>query len=316
MGRAAAFLGEGTGMSNASQRYVSPLRYPGGKAQVVNFLKVLILENSIVGCEYVEPYAGGASVALSLLFEDYVSTVHINDLNQGLYDFWYSALFQSDEFCTLIEQVPLTVNEWRYQRDIAASDDVSTLQRGFATFYLNRTNRSGIISGGLIGGLDQTGPWKMDARFPRDELIRRIQKIARFRSRIWLTRQDTLELLSTSSPSESGKRLYFLDPPYYVKGERLYDNFYDHDDHLRIHDAVRRIGDLWIVSYDSVPEILLMYQECPSLRYSLSYSANSHGLGAEVMFFARGLTIPASPPQRISSRFVNETRLDALTLSP
>ena len=301
-------------MSNPSQRYASPLRYPGGKAQVVNFLKVLMLENDLVGGEYIEPYAGGASVALSLLFEDYVSTVHINDLNQGIYDFWHSVLYESEELCGLIEQAPLTVNEWRRQRDIAASDDVSVLQRGFATFYLNRTNRSGIISGGLIGGLDQTGPWKMDARFPRDELTRRVRKIARFRSRIWISRQDTLELLATASSQESSNRLYFLDPPYYARGKRLYDNFYDHDDHQGIRDAIIGMRDPWIVSYDSAPEILRMYRECRSLRYSLSYSANARTLGAEVMFFAPGLVIPEASPQEISSKYVNDARLGALTL--
>ena len=225
-------------MSNGSQRYSSPLRYPGGKAQMVNFLKVLLLENDLIGGEYVEPYAGGASVALSLLFEDYVSTVHINDLNPGIYDFWSSVLYQTEALCTLVEQTHLSITEWRRQRDTAASDDATSLARGFATFYLNRTNRSGIISGGIIGGLDQMGPWKMDARFPREELVRRIKKIARFRSRITVTRRDTLEFLLSVPASPDGRRFYFLDPPYYARGERLYDNFYNHDDHQKIRDAI------------------------------------------------------------------------------
>jgi DNA adenine methylase len=299
-------------VSNGSQRYSSPLRYPGGKAQVANFVKVLLLENDLVGSEYVEPYAGGASVALSLLFEDYVSTIHINDLNPGIHDFWKSVLDHTDDLCQLVTETPLTITEWRRQRDTAASDDASTLARGFATFFLNRTNRSGIISGGVIGGLDQMGLWKIDARFPREELVRRIKKIARFRSRITLTRRDTLDLLLSSTPLPERRRFYFLDPPYYAKGERLYDNFYNHDDHQKIRDAVTDLTDPWIVSYDAAPGIIDMYGEFKSFRYSLSYSANSRARGSEVMFSSSSLALPRESPSDISPKHVEEARISTL----
>jgi DNA adenine methylase len=301
-------------MSTAPQRYASPLRYPGGKAQVINFLKLLMLENDLLGSEYIELYAGGASVALSLLFEDYVSAVHINDLNIGVHAFWQSILHQTDDFCALVDEIPLTVEEWQRQRGIAASNDSGVLERGFATFYLNRTNRSGIIRGGIIGGLDQSGPWKMDARFPRAELIRRIRKAARFRSRITLTRVDALDLLLLNSPSTDTCRFYFLDPPYYSRGERLYDNFYSYEDHQKIHDAVINLGDPWIVSYDAAPEIMRMYGECCSLRYSLSYSANSRVRGSEVMFSSSGLALPEEAPTNVSLRRVDEARFNTLML--
>jgi DNA adenine methylase len=300
-------------MTTSLERYTSPLRYPGGKAQLTNFVKMVILENGLVGSQYIEPYAGGASVALSLLFEDYVSSIHINDLNRGIHDFWHSVLYTSDSFCALVEEAPLTVHEWRGQREIAFSDRATVLERGFATFYLNRTNRSGIISGGIIGGLDQTGPWKMDARFPREELQRRILKVARFRSRITLTCEDTLQLLAATESNSLG-RFYFLDPPYYGKGERLYDNFYNHEDHLQIHGATLGLADPWIVSYDAVPEIMSMYSDCRSVLYSMSYSANIRSMGAEVAFAAPGLDLPDASPLHISSRQVNNARLGALAL--
>lgn len=294
-------------MRESSHRYLSPLRYPGGKAKVANFLKILLLENGLTGADYVEPYAGGASVALSLLFEDYVSTVQVNDLNTGVHAFWQAALHETDAFCGLIEKAPLTVEEWRRQRVLAFGDTVSPLERGFATFYLNRTNRSGIISGGVIGGLDQTGPWKIDARFPRDELVRRVRKAARFRTRITVTQRDTLALL-TETTGEHGRRFYFLDPPYYAKGERLYDNFYDHDDHVAIRQAVGMLQQPWAVSYDAAPEIMRMYAAYPSLRYSLSYSASTRHLGAEVMFLAPQLAVPEESPAGVSPGRVDNSR--------
>jgi DNA adenine methylase len=280
---------------------------------MVNFLKILLIQNDLIGTEYCEPYAGGASVALSLLFEDYVSTIHINDLNQAVYDFWYSALNSTDAFCDLIERSPLNVDEWRRQRSVARSESSDTLERGFAAFYLNRTNRSGIISGGVIGGIDQSGNWKIDARFPREELIRRVRKVGRFRSRIKVTCRDTLELLiesaSIRSPSE---RLYFLDPPYYAKGERLYDNFYAHHDHQLIRDAVMELRDPWIVSYDAAPEIVEIYDGCNPVHYSLPYSANVRGRGSEVMFASADLVIPTALPMEVSPEQVNEARLSEL----
>lgn len=294
--------------AGAIHRYISPLRYPGGKAKVANYLKLLILENNLLGARYVEPYAGGASVALTLLVEDYVSTITINDLNPGVYAFWHSVLEETADLCKLVETAPLTIDEWRRQRALAFAPNSTALQRGFATLFLNRTNRSGIISGGgVIGGLDQTGTWKMDARFQRDEIIRRIRKVARFRSRINVTCVDTLDLLSTAAPDDDC--LYFLDPPYYVKGERLYDNFYGHDDHSRIRDVVVALHSPWVVSYDAAPEILRMYSDCLSVRYSASYSAHKRQSGSEVMFFRAGLTVPDGSPYAVAASEVDKARL-------
>jgi DNA adenine methylase len=268
---------------------------------------LLILENELLGIRYVEPYAGGASVALSLLFEDYVSSVVINDLNRGVYALWLAVLTDTDRLCELVQTVPVTVDEWQRQREIAFSHNSSDLERGFATFFLNRTNRSGIVSGGVIGGLDQIGRWKIDARFPRDELIRRIRKVARFRSRITLTCEDTLALLGRARPDNSS--LYFLDPPYYDRGHRLYDNFYSHGDHVTIRDAILKLNSVWVVSYDAAKPILQMYSDYQSLRYTLAYSANARLFGSEVMFFSPSLTPPEESPPSVSTERVDTARL-------
>jgi len=300
-------------VSNSTQRYASPLRYPGGKAKLANFLKLVLLENGLVGTGYVEPYAGGASVALTLLYEDYVGTVHINDLNPGVCAFWQSALNETDALCELITLAPLTVKEWRRQRGLAFDGTATTLQRGFATFYLNRTNRSGIVGGGLIGGLDQTGPWKMDARFPRDELVRRVRKAARFRTRITVSGQDTLALLAGHA-GQPEERFYFLDPPYYVKGEGLYDNFYGHTDHVAVREAVGRLDQPWVVSYDAAPEIVRLYDDYAPLRYSLTYSASTRHQGAEVMFLSPGLAAPVDSPASVPAERVHQVRAGATQL--
>jgi DNA adenine methylase len=275
----------------AHQLYPSPLRYPGGKGKLADYIKLVLIRNDLVGVEYVEPYAGGAAVALSLLFEEYASHIHINDLNSSIYAFWQVVLDQPDDLCRRIEDVTFSVEEWDRQRAVQRDRSADPLDLAFSTLYMNRTNRSGIISGGVIGGRNQKGKWKINARFKSEDLICRIQKIARFRSRISLTGIDTEKYLQ-GPLGKIGNAFVYLDPPYYTKGKRLYDDFYEHDDHVGIARQVRELKCPWIVSYDARPEIELMYGECTHLDYGLNYTARHRVVGAEVMYFSESLTVP------------------------
>lgn len=227
-----------------------------------------------------------------------------------MYAFWRAVLSSPDELCARIENTCLTIDEWQAQRSIYFMAPDASLDLAFATFFLNRTNRSGIIyKGGVIGGLEQAGPWKINARFNREDLCRRIQKVARFRTRITITQLDAWCLLSHPAHTQT-RRIFYLDPPYYVKGRGLYDDFYDHSDHERIAKAVQSLTCPWIVSYDAVPEILEIYQASKSLRYSLSYSASTKQQGSEVMFFSDSLTVPAvRSAAGVSSNEVDAARL-------
>lgn len=297
--------------TSAAHRYPSPLRYPGGKRQVTNFIKLLMLRNDLVGSEYVEPYAGGASVALSLLFEEYADHVHINDLDRSIFCFWKAVLEQPDELCRRIADTPVTIDEWQRQRAIQDDPDAEEIEIGFSTFFLNRTSRSGIIRGGIIGGLDQTGKWKIDARFNRTELIRRVQRIARHSARITVTSIDAADYVTTQLPQIEQPFLY-LDPPYYVKGQGLYQNFYRHDDHAQVAKLVRELEIPWLVSYDSAPEIIEMYSGFDHLAYDLSYSAAKRYRGAESMFFGAGVERPHDlSPANVPGSIVDAARLKA-----
>ncbi|HVF74593.1 MAG TPA: DNA adenine methylase [Acidimicrobiales bacterium] len=291
-------------------RFPSPLRYPGGKGKVANFMKLLFLENGLVGGEYVEPYAGGASVALSLLFEEYASHVHINDINRSVYAFWWAVLNHPGELCRRIWDAQLTMDEWHVQRAVQNDADADPLDRAFSTFFMNRCNRSGIIGGGVIGGQDQTGTWKIDARFNREDLTRRIEKIARYRDRISLSDQDALAFLEPWVSGDAKASLIYLDPPYYVKGEGLYENFYEHEHHVAIADRVKALAGPWVVSYDAAPEILKLYNFARPTKYSLSYSAADRYKGSEIMFFSKGLRIPTvDTPALVSPEIVSEKLL-------
>lgn len=224
-----------------------------------------------------------------------MSRIHINDLSGPVYSFWKAVLSDTEELCRLIKNTRLSVAAWDRQKRIFANpSDHSYVQVGFATFYLNRTNRSGILYGGVIGGRDQTGPWKIGARYNADELIFRIQSIAKMRKRIKLTRSDALALLRFGLPKWPAKTLIYLDPPYYDRGAELYYDYYKPDNHAELARFIAANMDdrSWIVSYDNVDPIKDLYRGFRSVVYNVGYSARKVRVGREVMFFAPSLHIP------------------------
>lgn len=274
--------------------FYTPLRYPGGKGKLVPFIKRIFEANELVDGVYAEPYAGGAAVAMELLLHEYVRKIYINDISAGVAAFWRSLLDDTDALCAAISKAKLSMPEWHRQREIqrepAQHDDLTL---GFSTFFLNRTNRSGILNAGVIGGKEQTGKWKIDARFNAPDLIQRIHTIARVRNRIEFHQQDALAFIDSVAPSLPAKSLIYFDPPYYVKGSDLYLHYYQHDDHVKIAKRVARLRTKnWIVSYDNAPEVQPMYAKFRNIVYGLSYSAQDRYKGSEIMFFSDSLAIP------------------------
>lgn len=284
--------------------FYSPLRYPGGKRKLTNFVKLILRENGLMDCDYVEPYAGGSSVALSLLFDEYSRFIHINDLDRSIYAFWYSVLNETNAFCRMIHDTPIDMGTWNQQKKVLTDPNASLLQIGFSTFFLNRTNRSGIITGGVIGGKTQSGPWKLDMRFNKIELIHRVEKIARYKNRIRLYNSDASEFLTEIINTLPNTSFVYLDPPYYIKGSQLlYANFYEPDDHKAVAQLVTGLNNNWMISYDNVPEIKKLYSGFRCIDYDLNYSAQDKYRGEEVLFFSNSLRIPQiSHPTRVNIR--------------
>lgn len=276
--------------------FTSPLRYPGGKGALTRFMKNVIVENSLLDGQYVEVFAGGAGVAWPLLFGEFVEQVHINDLDTSINSFWSSVVNETDELCRKIRDTRVNMQTWHRQKRVQThATDHDALDVGFSTFFLNRTNRSGIISGGVIGGKEQLGKWKLDARYNKKDLIGRIQRIARFRNRISVYAMDGKDFIKKVLPTLPKKTLVYIDPPYYVKGSGLYQNHLTHDDHQSIAREVQTcVKQPWIVSYDNVPEIRRLYAGRPQRVFTLSYSAQARYSGKEIMFFRNGIKIPLS----------------------
>ena len=230
-----------------------------------------------------------------LLIAGKVSHIHLNDSSRAIYAFWHSVLNHTQEFSRRIASASLTVAEWRRQKEILSRpSEFDDLDLGFSLFFLNRCNRSGIPSGGMIGGLNQTGRWKMDARFPRNELITRIEAIAAKKKAITLKNWDAEKFILEHIPTLPKQSLVYCDPPYFHKASRLYLNHYKPEDHARIAKVIQRnLVRPWIVSYDGVPEILNFYSKRQHFIYDLQYNAGKAYKGKEVFVFSDALALPS-----------------------
>lgn len=273
--------------------FCSPLRYPGGKNCIFPFISRLFHENNIIGLPYAEPYAGGAGLALRLLFEEYVSKIYLNDLDRSIYAFWYTILNKGDDFCGWIDGVDVSIDSWLNYKEIQSScNEVDVFELAKSTFFLNRTNVSGIIKGGVIGGQKQLGKFKIDARFNKSDLISRIKRIERFKDRIELSNLDGINFLKRCN-SKNEKVFIYLDPPYFKKGAKLYLNSYSDHDHKRLAKHAQFIKGLWMTSYDNHEFILNLYKSKRKVIYQLSQNT-SNRIGDEVLIFCENLQYKAS----------------------
>lgn len=273
----------------------SPLRYPGGKTKFYDYVRELLKCNDMLGKTYMEPFAGGAGLALKLLLNNDVERIIINDYDTAIYSFWHSILYETDAFCELIKNTPVTTEEWKKQREIYinSSGDVS-LDVGFSTFFLNRTNVSGVIKGGIIGGQEQQGTYKIDARYNEENLISKIRNIAEKKEQIVLLNQDAKELLQPQQLRKYYKTFINLDPPYVKKGTQLYKNAFSEADHRELSELISGCNRKWIVTYDICPLVADLYSNFRSSYLDVTYSVKMSKRAQEYIFFSNNLNLPDS----------------------
>lgn len=271
---------------------ISPLRYPGGKSQVYDYVRELVIANDAT--TYIEPYMGGMGIALKLLLNNNVHKIMVNDYDKAIYAFWYSVLNYTEQLIEKINTTPITIDEWKLQREVQKNknncDDLLTL--GFSTLFLNRTNRSGIIKAGVIGGLKQNGDYKLDCRFNKEKIIEKILLIASMKKRIKLYNMDAEKFIRLNI-SRTKNSFTFFDPPYYSKGPGLYTNFYTHENHLSLAKTIKKYmsNKRWILTYDVSEEIFKMYNDFRNEKYYLNYSVTKPSKGIEYIFYSEQLNI-------------------------
>ncbi len=275
----------------------SPLRYPGGKGTFGPYFVKIMKQNGLYGGKYLEPFAGGAGVALVLLSSGAASEIILNDADYHIYCFWVSILDENERFCDKIRNVDISIREWQNQKKIYMKPNQhNTFDVGFSTFFLNRCNRSGIIAGaGPIGGYKQEGKWRLDVRFNKDDLITRIEQIGRLKNQIIIENLDAIVFLRNYliNPHDRDKVLVYIDPPYVSAGNRLYLNFYSNKDHIELaHHLLRQEELSWVVTYDDDIFIRELYDSCQKWLFNLGYSLQSKQKGKELLIAPEWLKLP------------------------
>lgn len=277
-------------------RAFSPLRYPGGKTGLYDIVAAILRINELDRRPYAEPFAGGGGLALGLLYSGHVSEIHLNDIDASIWAFWHSVLEHTDAFIDRILSSEINIDAWRRQREVYLAEDLSNpLDLGFAAFFLNRTNRSGIIKGaGVIGGLEQAGNYKIDCRFNREDLARRVARVAKYRRRIHLTRLDALDFLQRADETLPKHALLCIDPPYFNKGSSLYTSFYRAADHEALSRTILALNRPWIVTYDEAPEVCTLYRSRPQHRVQVNYSVQTKRVAGELLIASPELELPGA----------------------
>ena len=276
-------------------KFYSPLRYPGGKSKLAPLINLLISNADIQNCTYIEPFAGGGGVALTLLLENKVDRIIINDYDCAVYAFWRAIKTDAKELCRLVTTTPITIDEWHKQRHIYNISHKYSVELAFATLFLNRTNRSGILTGGPIGGYEQAGEWKLDVRFDREAIAERILAIASRKDSIVVYNKDIISLVDKYIPRYSENAFIYFDPPYYNKGQKLYKNFFSPDDHRRIAERINNhISCPWVITYDNVPEIRMLYHGYEIRQFDLTYSAANKGTASEIIICSKPEMYPSA----------------------
>ena len=287
-------------------RNPSPLRYPGGKVSLTEVLRTIIYANNLQGCTYVEPCAGGVGAGIKLLYEGHVDRIIINDLDYAVYCFWNCVKRRSEELIHLIENAPITIAEWRRQRNIYRTPKHRTqLEIGFAAFFLNRCNRSGIIkNAGPIGGIKQEGKWKLDARYNREDLSNRVNELASYGDRILVCHQDAASLVTLLGKQDCDNVFIYTDPPYYNKGKELYLNHFADRDHAKLAEAILNQRSLkWVMTYDDAKRIRELYSPSNILPFTLRYSAHSSSVeGGEILISPSHTVIPTKVSKMLASK--------------
>ena len=273
----------------------SPLRYPGGKTKLYKIVSEIINDNrNPNNCIYMEPFAGGAGLALRLLFRGDVDYLVLNDIDYGIYCFWDACLHNTNLLCEMIDESIVDVDTWNKQKNIYNSQHLySRIEVGFATFFLNRCNVSGVIKGGLIGGKEQKGKYGITARFNKSELVSKIKKIGQYNNRIEFYNMDATDFLMNQVSKYLYDEIFLnIDPPYVKKGSLLYENSFKADDHVRLSNIIQMLRYDWIVTYDKCDFIDSLFNEYRREIIELNYSAGQTKSGNEFIIYGNSINIP------------------------
>jgi DNA adenine methylase len=270
----------------------SPFRYPGGKGFLTDLLMQKVMQMPGPSRGYAEPFCGGAGAAINLLLDGDVDKIYLNDLDARVFSAWVALVSETERFVERLSNIDVTVSEWHKQKILVEEHSVGyDFDAGFATFFVNRTSRAGIITGsGPIGGYSQDSNWKIDARFYRKTMINRVNEIANNREKIIVTNRTAESFLKDlKKKSEFENTFVFIDPPYFEAGSRLYLDGMGEGGHTSLSEELKGWSTKnWLMTYDDHPEIRRLYSDFNVTELEVLYSLQRARKVSEILIQAAG----------------------------
>jgi len=276
----------------------SPLRYPGSKRKLFNYLKRVLAHNNLEPQILVEPFVGGGSISLNFLSLNKKNKVVIGDSDELVYSFWKTLFTEPAYLINFVRKVKVNLKTFEKYRHIAShTSEFSRKRLAAACLFLNRTSFSGILndSAGPIGGREQKSIYKIDCRFGRKNLIRKIRTISAFKNRVVVlphTWEETLNYVDGKDEYKNANLLFYFDPPFYKKADQLYRHYFDDANHKDLRDKLMSIKQPWILSYDREKEIQNLYSTFTRINVSMPYSINSPAKRLEKELIITPLKLP------------------------
>ncbi len=278
---------------------ISPLRYPGGKASLSRYIADVLESNLLTSCTFYEPYVGGGSISLELLERGSITKAVWLEKDPLVFAFWHCLLHQGYELYDEIESLDITIEKWKSLlsfRDVREPPecDEELLNLGVAGLFFNRTNFSGILKAGPIGGRSQLSDYSLDCRFKKDRMLGLIKYLyEKYSGHIEIYYGDALTFLEARRCEILNSFSFvYIDPPYYKKGKNLYRYYYTDEDHTRLANHITSQSYPWLVSYDDDLFIRNLYKNSEIQPIYLDYTAYTSRKGMELLI--SNLEIP--PP--------------------
>jgi DNA adenine methylase len=271
---------------------LGPLRYPGSKSGFVKIVDRIIRSTGFKGMPLCEPYAGSAAISFGLLKLQTISHATLVERDPLLFAFWKCVFEHTDELIHNFEILPINIHTWHKLRPLLNEKEPTSsnlLELGLAGLFFNRANFSGILNGGPIGGLLQKSKYKIDCRTNKEELVKRIRSATQFSDRVTVTHADAVDFINRHKRRK--KILFYIDPPYFNKGELLYRYYYRHRDHKILAHTLTSSKFPWMLSYDSHHVIEFLYEDFFIRRHKFQYSARNSTQNEELLISNFGIPI-------------------------
>ena len=265
----------------------NPLRYPGAKSKLADYVIQLLRQEQLLGCTFYEPFAGSCALSIKLLEQDVVKKAVVNERDPLIYSFWESVFHHTDELVQLIQDTPINLQTWYEIASYRQSENLfgkTVVEKGFAGLFLNRTNFSGILNANPLGGKSQTSQYTIDCRFNKKTIIQSIQALSAFANKVEVHNDDAIVFMRRELKGKHRSKFFvYIDPPYYKAGPELYRYYYTKDDHESLAKYIKSKTFAWLLSYDDVPEIRELYEKKSLINLYLDYSVRTSRKGSEIL---------------------------------